>query len=144
MRWTVAIETLNLRWATHAAAGIGSETDVEPRVGCGTSATTGGTGGGILVAIATGVECLVVVNPIGRCGLTVGELRGDHLADDDGSRVDQVLDGRRSCVGRRVQPVPSSVSVGRSQALDICGSCQSLLNDQSACNAKIFPYRRCL
>jgi len=102
MRWSVAVETLDLRWAAHAAAGVGSETDIQPGVRCGSSATTGGTGGGVLVAVATGVECLVVVNPVGCCGLTVGELRGDHLADDDRSRVDQVLDGRRSRVGRRV------------------------------------------
>jgi len=119
MRWTVAVETLDLRWAAHAAAGVGSETDIEPGVGCGTCATTGGTGGGVLVAVSTGVKCLVVVNPVGRCGLAVGELRCNHLADDDGARVDQVLDGRRSCISRRVQPVPSSVSVGCSQTLDI-------------------------
>ena len=50
---------------------------------------------------------------------TVGQLRGDHLADDDRSRIDQVLNGRRSRISRRVQPVPSSVSVRCSQALDI-------------------------
>jgi len=102
MRWAIAVEALDLRRAAHAAAGVGSETDIEPRVGCGTCAAARGTGGGVLVAVSTGVECLVVVNPVGRCGFTVGELRGDHLADDDRSSVDQVLDGRSSRVGRRV------------------------------------------
>ena len=115
----VAEEPLHLRGPAHAAACVGAQRDVEPGVGGGAGAPARGAGRRVLVAVAARVERLVIVDPVGGCGFTVGELRGDHLADDDGARVDEVLHWGCGGVGGRVEPVPGSVAVGCAQAFDV-------------------------
>jgi hypothetical protein len=46
-------------------------------------------------------------------------LGSDHLANNDSSGINQVLNGRCRVAGWRIEPVPSSVAVASSQTLDI-------------------------
>lgn len=57
------------------------------------------------------VEGGMIIYPVCRCELPVGELRGFHFADYDGARIDKTLYRNGSGVGRWVECVPSSVAV---------------------------------
>ena len=54
----------------------------------------------------------MVVDPIISGSLTISELRRERLANDDGTSVNQTLDGRGSFVLGRVQIVERAVTAG--------------------------------
>jgi hypothetical protein len=61
----------------------------------------------------------MVVNPIRSGDLTIGELRCDHFANDYSSGIDQILNGWCCVLGRRIQPIPSTVAIAGTKAFDI-------------------------
>src|SRR5690242_11491230 len=61
----------------------------------------------------------MIRNPVSSSCFAIGKLRSDHFANDDCARIDQILNGLRGVVGRRVQPVPGPIAIGSAQSLDI-------------------------
>lgn len=53
----------------------------------------------------------MVVDPVGRRQLTVGELAGFHFPDDDGAGVDEELDGDGRSRSRWIKAVEGSVTI---------------------------------
>jgi len=62
-----------------------------------------------LVSVTTGVEGGVVINPISSCSLTVGELTGLHLSDNDGTCIYEGLNCGASRFSDRVRLIVSPV-----------------------------------
>ena len=61
----------------------------------------------------------MVVDPVISRSLTIGELRRECLADDDGTSVNQTLNRRSSLVLGRVQIVERAVTTGGLRAGDV-------------------------
>ena len=72
-----------------------------------------------LITISARVEGGMIVHPVRRRALAVGELGGVHLAHDDGTGIDEALDDQSVFFGWRVQMIPGAVAVGGSQAFHV-------------------------
>lgn len=119
VRRTVTEHSVHPRGTTHGSSGVATDGVVEPRVRRDRSAGSSRRGTTVLVPITARVVRGVVVNPVGSRGLAVGELRRLDLADEDGTAVEQALDGRRGGVLLGVEVVVCAVAAARTQALDV-------------------------
>lgn len=72
-----------------------------------------------MITITAGVEGGVVINPIISGGLTVSELTGLHLSDNDGTRINEGLNCRSSGVSDWVRFIVSAVATAGFDTLDI-------------------------
>ncbi|CAI6091668.1 unnamed protein product [Clonostachys chloroleuca] len=112
MRGSVSKDAADACRTSYAAARICAYSGVEPVVRGHRRTGAGARRGGILVAVASGVEGRVVIDPINRSDLARRELRQLLRAHNDSPRLDEPGDGNCSDVAWRVQMVPCPVTVG--------------------------------
>jgi hypothetical protein len=59
------------------------------------------------------------IHPVGRGTVSMCKLDSPHLTDKDGTKINEALNCRSSCVSRLVEGVVGAVSATCSKALDV-------------------------
>lgn len=119
MRRSVAEQALYLRRPPYAPSRVRAQSQVEPGIRCRSSSRPGRAGRRILISVSSWIERRMVINPISSRSLPVRKLAGLHLADDDGSGINEPLHRHRVRGLGRVESIHGPVAVACLNACNV-------------------------
>lgn len=133
MTGTIPVHSVRSRGAAHTPTGIAADRMIEPRIGSHPSTTSSRAAASVLIAVATRVVRCMEVDPIFCCSLTVRELRGLGLANEDHPAIEETLHGRRGLVLDRVEAVERAVTAASMKPLNVV----DVLNTQAQASQRL-------